>query len=111
MPKSRPVFRGQRLTLMDWQLNDLEQMLGAQVAHFDVLEFLTGLDGELVESGDIMPPQGEQHRWLQRAMFAEAVRRGLPVIGRQAHGWTFDCPHQPHCRTTGECVMKQKAAR
>jgi len=29
---------------------------------------------------------------------------------RRGHAWTFDCPHSPHCRTTGDCVMKRKTA-
>ena len=86
-------------------------MLGRHAAQFDLLDFLVGLDSALATSGDVLPPQGEQHRWLQREIYSEVERRGLPVMGRQAHGWTFDCPHQPHCRTTGECVVKQRAER
>lgn len=107
---ARPVFKGQRLTLFDWQLNDLEQTLGRHVEAFDLMDFLVGLDGSLTKSGDVLPPKPEQHRWLQRLLFEEIERRGLPVMGRQApHGWTFDCPHEPHCRTTGECVVKRRA--
>jgi hypothetical protein len=98
---------------MDWQLHAYEQMLGRHADTFDLLSFFGNLDTELVKNGDILPPQKDQHRWLEQLMFAEAEKRGLPVMGRPVtqHGWTFDCDHSPHCRTTGECVGKRKAER
>jgi len=77
--KHRPVFQGQRFSLFDWQLDRLNQMLGRQSESFDVLGFLFDLDAALASSGHIVPPQKQQHEWLEQLVFAEARRRALPI--------------------------------
>jgi hypothetical protein len=75
----RPAFSGARLTLLDWQITALEQMLGRQLESFDLPGWLCDLDAALDRSGYVMPPRREQHRWLEELLFAECKRRALPM--------------------------------
>ena len=75
----RPIFRGQRLVVFEWMLDDLTRMLGSHVNAFDLHEWFYALDARMVESGDVIPPR-DGGAWLQQQTLNEAIRRGLPLV-------------------------------
>jgi hypothetical protein len=50
--------------------------------------------------------------WFARSVDRRAAeRRNEPRGSADRRGGTlFDCPHDPHCRTTGECAVKRRAS-
>lgn len=77
MTRHRPVFQGERFSVLDWQVNALTQMLGKHADAFELLEWFFALDHELALSGEVLPPL--THTWLRERTYAEARRRGLPI--------------------------------
>jgi hypothetical protein len=75
--KQKPVFMGTRFSVFDWQLRELEAMVGTDA--FDVLEFLFGLDSRHTQSGQVIP-RDSTWAWLQAQVLGEARRRGMPVV-------------------------------
>lgn len=76
--KKRPVFEGERFVVFDWQVRDLERMLGAHADAFDLTGFFFDLDARHRTSGQVIPPR-DGGTWLQGQVLGEARRRGLPI--------------------------------
>lgn len=80
----RPIFKGQRFTVFEWQLDDLSRMLGAHVEAFDLHAWFFDLDAQVHRTGEVIP-QRDGGAWLQARTLAEATRRGLPVAIATTH--------------------------
>lgn len=78
----RPVFKGQRLTVFEFMLDDLRRMLGGNFEAFDVHEWFYALDAKAVQSSVVIP-QRDGGKWLQEQTLVEAHRRGLPIASTQ----------------------------
>jgi hypothetical protein len=74
----RPIFRGQRLVVFEWMLDDLMRMLGPHTNVFDLHDWFNTLDARMVDAGDVIP-QRDGGAWLQQQTLNEAIRRGLPL--------------------------------
>lgn len=74
----RPIFTGQRITVFEWQLDDLTRLLGSHTEGFDLHEWFFTLDERMRQSGDVVP-QRDGGKWLQEQTLQEAQRRGLPI--------------------------------
>jgi uncharacterized protein YdaU (DUF1376 family) len=72
----RPIFKGQRLVVFDWMLDDLARMLGTHTNTFDLHSWFFTLDQQAVDAGTLVP-QRDGGRWLQERTLEEAARRGL----------------------------------
>jgi hypothetical protein len=73
----RPIFKGKRFVVFDWQLDDLRQMLGRHFETFGLDEWFDRLDRET--PADVLIPQRDGGQWLQARTLEEAQRRGLQV--------------------------------
>ena len=74
----RPIFRGQRITVFDWMLDDCLKTLGTYAEPFDLHAWFFDLD-EQARRTDLVIPQRDGGAWLQQQLLAEATRRGLPI--------------------------------
>lgn len=74
----RPIFKGQRFVVFEWQLDDLRRMLGAHVEPFDLHAWFFDLDAKAA-AAELAVPQRDGGKWLHDETLAEAIRRGLPV--------------------------------
>jgi uncharacterized protein YdaU (DUF1376 family) len=79
----RPIFKGQRFVVHEWQLDDLRRMLGSHTDAFDLHAWFFDLDAR-VASAEIVVPQRDGGRWLQDEALAEASRRGIPIAASTA---------------------------
>jgi hypothetical protein len=75
----RPIFKGQRLVVFDWMLEDLTRMLGTFADSFGFDEWFYRLDSETLKA-DVIVPQRDGGKWLYDRTLEEAVRRGLPIV-------------------------------
>lgn len=80
----RPIFKGQRLTVFEWMLDDLSRLLGRHTQDFDLHGWFYTLDQQMVDS-DTLIPQRDGGRWLHDRTMEEAARRGLPVTAAASH--------------------------
>lgn len=74
--KTRPMFKGQRLTVFPWQEVELKRILGSHADAFDVFSWLQTADTLAAKLGvgrELWP-------WLQTELEREAGRRGLSVL-------------------------------
>ncbi len=107
----RPIFLGRRFVVHEWQLNDLERMLGAHFVDFDCHEWFFELDARTVQSGEVVP-QRDGGAWLQARTLEEAHRRRLPmasakpVLQRQPVMLGTTCPHEPRCERSRDCTRR-----
>ena len=74
----RPIYASDRFVVFDWQLEDLERVLGPHVESFDLHAFFDGLSRQSRESGLVIP-KADVWPWLQARVVEEARRRGLPI--------------------------------
>jgi len=75
----RPVFKGSRFVVFEWQLDDLRKMLGSHFDAFDMHQWLSDLDVK-VDRANVVVPQRDSGKWLYEQTLDEAIRRGLPVV-------------------------------
>lgn len=75
---NRPIFRGQRIVVFEWQLDNLTRMLGAHADAFQLDAWFDALDARAVQSREVIP-QRDKGAWLEAQTLAEAKRRGLPI--------------------------------
>jgi hypothetical protein len=75
----RVVYRGQRLKVHDFTVDDLRLMLGRQFANFNVKAWLDALDHELTKTDVVLPTRDGGSFVLERTA-AEARRRGLQIV-------------------------------
>lgn len=74
----RPIFKGQRFTVFEWQIDQLQMLLGVAFDAFHVDEWFYELDAKMAASRLVIP-QRDSGAWLQTQTLEEAIRRGLPV--------------------------------
>ncbi len=97
-----PVFRGQRLVVFDWQLEDAMGLLGPHLEQFELDAFWQDLDDRCVGEG-LIPPARDNGEWLKAELLAEAQRRGLNLRIATAESVTTaparvrGCRHVPPC--------------
>lgn len=73
-----PIFKGQRLTVFEWQFSDLECILGEHTNGFDLHEWFFTIDAMAVSKGLVIPKR-DGGAWLQDQLVSEAQRRGIPL--------------------------------
>jgi hypothetical protein len=95
----RPVFKGQRLVVFEWQLDDCMQVLGKHVEDFDLHAWFFALDAELVDANFVLP-QRDGGRFLQNELLKEVKKRRLPLVGESS--LDDDDPHAWQCQKCGE---------
>lgn len=105
----RPIFKGQRLAVFEWMLDDLRRMLGPHFDAFDVHEWFYTLDAKIVSQALVLPPR-DGGLWLKSETLAEASRRGLPIAT------AAEPPSQPpmnedNVRKVVEGLAAERAAR
>lgn len=76
----RPVFKGQRLVVFEWQLDDCMQVLGTHTEDFDLHEWFFTIDRSLVASNLVLPKR-DGGRWMQTELLKEVKKRRLPIAG------------------------------
>jgi uncharacterized protein YdaU (DUF1376 family) len=79
----RPIFKGRQFVVFEWQLDDLRRMLGAHTDAFNLDAWFFDLDAKAASAGLVIH-QRDGGKWLQDETFAEAIRRGLPVVASGA---------------------------
>lgn len=105
----RPIFKGQRLVVFEWQLDDCCQILGKHTNDFDLHEWFYTLDAETVNSNLVIPKR-DGGKWLQAELLKEVKRRRLPLAGSQfeededeLHVWQCGHCNGIHEGTAAEC--------
>lgn len=73
----RPIFKGQRITVFEWMLDDMARVLGPHADAFNLHEWFFAVDTAAAQN-DLMPKE-EQWTWLQAQLLIEAQQRGLPI--------------------------------
>lgn len=73
-----PIFKGQRLVVFDWMLEDCSNLVAPHVEAFGFDAFFDRLDRRCVAEGKI-PPERDGGKWLKSEVLAEAQRMGLPL--------------------------------
>ena len=76
----RPVFAGQRVTVFEWMLDDLRQILGPYTEGFALDEWFYELDAKAMRLNLVMPKR-DKGAWIQSQLLEEAARRGLKIAG------------------------------
>ena len=74
----RPIFKGQRVTVFEWMLDDCLKTLGPYADAFDLHAWFFELDAHAQQT-EVVIPQRDSGAWLQQQLLAEATRRGLPI--------------------------------
>lgn len=91
---NRPIFKGQRLVVFEWQLDDCVQVLGRQTDDFDLHAWFFALDLSLLESNLVLPSR-DGGRWLQAELLKEVKKRRLPIAGQEDEDdgtpWAWQC--------------------
>jgi hypothetical protein len=77
-PRKRPIFTGRRLTVFEWQFNDLTKMLEGFLDEFDLHDWFFRLDQRCVDCGEV-PPHRDGGAWLKGETLTEAQTRGIPL--------------------------------
>lgn len=118
----RPIFSGQRITVFEWQFDDLTRMLGPLTDAFDLHEWFYAVDAEALKS-EVVIPIRDNGVWLQTQMLAEAERRGLTLVASASKPKSksegvpkllyrpFECPHTPQCTGRSACDVLQRLGR
>jgi uncharacterized protein YdaU (DUF1376 family) len=114
----RPIYTGHRLTVFEWQLDDLMKMLGKHADAFDLHQWFDTLDKRALASDEVMPKR-DGGRWLQQETLAEVRRRGLAIAGESdpdpyagfTEAWTCRVCGQVHEGTAeqarrGDCLSR-----
>jgi hypothetical protein len=72
-----PIYRGERIVVFDWMLDDLRRMLGEKnLLDFNIDEWFYTLDRRAMQS-DLVIPDRDGGAWLKAQTLEEAQRRGL----------------------------------
>lgn len=116
-PKSggskRPIYQSDRFVVFEWQLEEIERILGPHFLDFDCHQFFNDLSERLRIRGLVIPAdQKARWQWLLSQVQMEAERRGLSVAGtmRAAGQAEWICPHETPCLHPSPCLLKQRIA-
>lgn len=74
----RPVYTSDRLTVFEWQFEELSKMLGPHFEGFELDSFFDALTQQSRKDGLVIP-KSEAWEWLQAQVLAEVKRRKLPI--------------------------------
>jgi hypothetical protein len=74
----RPIFKGTRFVVFEWQLDDLRNALGPYVEDFALDEWFHTLN-QRCERENVVAPKRDGGAWLQAELVREANRRGIPL--------------------------------
>lgn len=74
----RPIYTSDRFAVFEWQLEELERILGPHYLEFDLHHFFDDLSQRSRADGLVIP-KGDVWGWLQSQVLSEARRRGLPI--------------------------------
>lgn len=77
---NRPVFKGQRFTVLEWMLENFMQMLGGNASDFALDEWFYTLDAK-AQTTNAMIDKKKTWDWLHAEFIAEADRRKIPRAG------------------------------
>lgn len=77
-PSPVVMFKGQRLVVFEWQVDELATILGDKVDAFDLHEWFFTLDKLATDRGLVIPKR-DGGKWLQAQFVAEAQRRGIAL--------------------------------
>lgn len=89
----RPIFKGRRLVVFEWQLEDCMQVLGPHTDDFDLHGWFDALDAMLMESAVVLPKR-DGGQWLQAELLKEVKKRRLPIAGEDTDDgdpWAWQC--------------------
>jgi len=76
----RPIFTGTRFVVFDWQLDNINRLLGDKALQaFNIDSFFHDLNAR-VDRENVMVPQRDSGVWLLAEVAAEAHRRGIAVV-------------------------------
>ncbi len=82
----RPIFTGTRFVVFEWQLDNINRLLGDKAyAAFGLDEFFHVLNAR-VDGEDVLVPQRDNGVWLLAEVAAEANRRGIPLVAAPVIG-------------------------
>lgn len=101
----RPIFKGNRLIVFEWQLDDLMKILGPCVDEFDLHAWFFALDSEVVSKRFLIPKR-DGGAWLQAQLLSEAKRRGFAIGGSSS-----DAPALPFAWTCKSCGQVHEGTR
>ena len=75
----RPVYQSLRFAIFEWQVDELQRMLGPHADAFDLHQWFDTLTERTASRGLVI---GKSHfwEWLQAETLREAKRRGLPML-------------------------------
>ncbi len=77
---NRPIFKGQRFTVLEWMLENFMQMLGANAGDFAIDEWFYALDAKALTT-NAMIDKKKTWDWLHAEFIAEVDRRKIPRAG------------------------------
>ena len=96
----RPIFIGQRVTVFEWMLDDIRQILGPYTDDFDLHAWFYELDAKAMRLNLVIPKR-DKGAWLQAQLLEEATRRGLKIAGATADPYE-NFPTAWQCSACGE---------
>lgn len=113
-PRKKPRFSGQRLTVFDWQYDELNGYLNGTAEAFNLDGWFRVLDAEMLASGTVSPKR-DSGAFLQSAFLTECQKRGIMLsLGAPAavkpekpRDWT--CNHDTPCATKADCKRRGPA--
>lgn len=79
-----PIYRGRRIVVFAFHLDNLERMLGPHAEAFELGAWFDTLDRRADAIGLVMP-QRDLDAWLQEQTLEEAARRGLRIARASSH--------------------------
>lgn len=74
----RPFFKGQKLVVFEWMVEDAMRILGNCTDYFDLHAWFFNLDARMLAS-NLVQPDDDRGIWFRSEVVAEAQRRGLPI--------------------------------
>jgi uncharacterized protein YdaU (DUF1376 family) len=73
-----PIYKGSKLIVFDWQLDDHGRILGDFTNDFDLHRWYDALDKQCAKA-NMVPPDRDGGAWLKVELLKEIRQRGLPI--------------------------------